>query len=99
MEAPPKMQKISENIEKEPNYNHSTNPFNQHFHSQQANFPFNQKGEKKLLFEPNQIEFPKEIDPKHQGLVEDIAEFKHFRNIIATFLNYKVFTFIFPTKN
>ena len=64
-----------------------------HFHTQ-TNLPFNPNMipyEKNIFIEPNQVEFPEKIDPRHEGLTEDIEEFKHFRNIIAAFLNYKVF--------
>jgi len=75
--------------QQQPNYN---NPFNLHFHAT-SNFPPpqpNLHSEQRNLFEPNQIQFPEIIDPRHQGLTEDVEEFKHFRNIIASFLNYKV---------
>lgn len=64
------------------------NAFNLHFHNitHMPNIPF----EKRILFEPNQIPFPETVDPRHQSLTEDIEEFKHFRNVIAAFLNYKV---------
>ena len=88
----------SENKNNENNQTNSTkdhhyqNPFNLHFHVP-TTFPFNPDLiplEKKIIIEPNQIKFPEKIDPRHQTLTEDIEEFKHFRNIIAAFLNYKV---------
>lgn len=93
-----KNQKAPININEGPNQNlpHYHNPFSMHFHSKENinfNANTNQIFEKKLLIQPNEIQFPKEIDPRHQSLTEDVEEFKHFRNIIATFLNYKV---IFP---
>lgn len=75
-----------------PNYQ---NPFMMHFHAQ-TGFEFNPNSfpaEKKLVIEPNQIEFPPEINPRHKSLTEDVEEFKHFRNVIASFLNYKVLLF------
>ena len=65
-----------------------SNPFNLHFHNVHniPSIPF----EKRIVFEPNQIPFPEIVDPRHQSLTEDLEEFKHFRNVIAAFLNYKV---------
>lgn len=72
------------------------NAFNLHFHnmSHTHNIPL----EKRIVFEPNQIPFPETVDPRHQSLTEDIEEFKHFRNVIATFLNYKVILIISSEK-
>ena len=68
------------------------NAFNLHFHnmSHMHNIP----SEKRIVLEPNQIPFPDIVDPRHQSLTEDIEEFKHFRNVIAAFLNYKVILII-----
>lgn len=94
-EAMEKNEKASINNILGPNINppHYHNPFSMHFHSQQnSNFNTNANKifEKKLLIQPNEIQFPSTIDPRHQSLTEDLDEFKHFRNIIAAFLNYKV---------
>lgn len=64
------------------------NPFCDHFHHQ-INI-MNQHVHPLNLKEPNQIPFPNELNPRHKHIGEDVDEFKHFRNIVAAFINYKV---------
>ena len=68
------------------------NPFTAHFH-EKIHLLIKPNNHIHLK-EPNQYPLPAELNPKHESLGQDLEELKHFRNVIAAFLNYKVTIFI-----